>query len=117
MDHRLFFHRFPQLAITFADRPFGLFGCILADCALRQSHTCQLFHDLRRLPYRDAVNVVKNAGQRFHSRSHPVSGRTLLARRNIGVSAPHRFPALQASPCSHRVPTHLGDQHGWNVSG
>jgi len=88
VDHGLFFHRFPQFTITFADNSFALFGGVLRDRALCQPYTSQLFHDLRRFPHRDTVNIVKNVCQCFHSRPHAVRGSTMQPRRNIGVLTP-----------------------------
>ena len=87
------------------------------DCALCQSHTGQLFHNLRRLPHRDTVNVMKDVCRRFHSRPHPVSGCALPARRNIRMPAPHHFPTLFTSPHFHCVKMRLGNQRGRNVGG
>jgi hypothetical protein len=61
------------------------------------------------------VNTVQNVGQRFHSLSDPVRGRTLLARRNIRVLAAHRLAALLALPGFHRIKTNLGGHCGRNV--
>jgi hypothetical protein len=47
--------------------------------------------------------VMQNVGQCFHTRPHAVSGRTLLARCNIRVSASHRLPTPLALPGFHRL--------------
>ena len=96
MYDRLLLHRLPQFVVMRPHRAFRLPDSILSQRALRQLHSRQLLHDLRRSAYRNAVYVMQNVRQSLRTRPYAMRGRSLLPRSHFRVPAPDRFSASSA---------------------